>query len=176
MVSHSFKITFLGAAVIALLAMSHVEAVPTPAEIEKYGKDYAARVLQPTSDYYKCRSDCYTEGLQSILAPDNLPFMEKLTVAADIVKINACVANEISGFTSFDKIVAYEKKRGYLQFTVAQFCVDEVMNKGKPLFGSGNGKLQPLQALAVQGKLLQCSISSCDPDYVLALLKAAEKQ
>ncbi|KAF9313058.1 hypothetical protein BG003_005668 [Podila horticola] len=183
MVSPSFKITFLGAAAIALLALSHVEAepkIPTPAEIEKYGKDYAARALQPTKDYYKCRSDCYNEALSNILAPDNddnISFLEKLKVAAEIAEIDACVNNEISDFKSFDKIVAYEKKRAIHELTVSQYCVDEVINKDKGVFGSGKGKLSFAQALfQALPKLAFCSAQKCSPVYLLALIDATKNK
>ncbi|KAF9300047.1 hypothetical protein BGZ74_008356 [Mortierella antarctica] len=168
-------------AAIALLALSHVEAatiIPTPEDIEKYGKDYAARVLEHTKAYYKCRSDCYNEALQSVLAPDNdkTSFLDKLRVAKDITEIDLCVANEIRGFDSFDKIVAYEKKRAFFQITISQYCVDEVINKGQGVFDSkGKGKLTVSQALLkVQPKLLACSVQKCDADYVSALINATK--
>ncbi|KAF9136848.1 hypothetical protein BG015_002982 [Linnemannia schmuckeri] len=181
MISPSFKITFLGAATIALLALSHVEAassIPTLEEIEAFGNDYAARVLNPTKTYYKCRSDCYNDALRSTLGKNFYGIIsakDKARYAGEVALVDSCVAKEINGFTTFDKIVEYEKKRRLHEITVSQYCVDEVLNKGKGMF-EGTAKVPALRVLEVQGKLLACSLDKCDPQYIYALKIADEGQ
>ncbi|KAG0042747.1 hypothetical protein BGZ83_000122 [Gryganskiella cystojenkinii] len=178
MVSLSFKITFLGAAAIVLLGLGHVEAEPPLSleDIQNYGEDFAAKLLEPTKAYYQCRSNCYNDALQEVMAPKNGDVRAKIEAIPVMAAIKSCVMGKIATFTSFDKIVHYEKekikeKRVY-QLTVSQFCVDEVLNKGKPFFGSTNGKLMPLQVPIVQGKLFLCSISNCDTPYGSAIFDA----
>lgn len=180
MVSPSFKITFLGAAAIALLALSRVEAasnVPTPEEIQALGEEYAKRSVKPTQEYYKCRSDCYNDALKSTLGKNFFGVIstkDKVRYAAEVALVDACVANEIRGFTSIDKIEEYERKRRFHEITVSQYCVDEVINKGKGVFDDGIAKVPALRVPEVQAKLLACSIDKCDLQYVYALNKVAE--
>ncbi|KAH7056140.1 hypothetical protein BKA57DRAFT_449883 [Linnemannia elongata] len=180
MVSASFKITFLGAAALALLALSHVEAAsstPTLEEIEALGKEYEARVLEPTKTYYKCRSDCYSDALRSTLGKNFLGVIssrDKARYAAEVALVDACVAKEIHGFKTFDKIREYEDKRRFHEVTVSQYCVDEVLNKGKGVFDDGTGKVPLLRVPEVQAKLLACSLDRCDGRYINDLNEATK--
>ncbi|KAF9112753.1 hypothetical protein BGX30_007194, partial [Mortierella sp. GBA39] len=110
MVSSSFKITFLGAAAISLLALCHAEAasnIPTHEVIEALGEEYAARVFKPTKAYYKCRSECYNDALRSTLGKSlfgTISAKDKARYAAEVALVDICVAKEINGFTTFEKI------------------------------------------------------------------------
>lgn len=180
MVSLSFKITLLGAAVIALLALSRVEAEPktlTPEEIEAYTKVYEARVLESTKTYYKCRSDCYNDALRTTLGKSLFGVIsphDKKHYAAEVDKVDKCVEKEISGFTTLEKVREYDNKRRAHELTVSQYCVDEVLNKGKGVFGEGIAKVPKLRVLEVQAKLAACSIDRCDPQYIKALALASK--
>lgn len=182
MVSSLFKITFLGAAAIALLSLSHVEAassILTPEQIEARGNEYAARVLHPTKTYYKCRSECYNDALRSTLGKNFWGIIspkDKARYAAEVALVDICVAKEIHGFTSFDKIEEYENKRRLHEITVSQYCVDEEINKGKGVFDEGIAKVPAFRVPEVQTKLLACSLDRCDPQYIYALKIASEGQ
>lgn len=99
---------------------------------------------------------------------------DKLRYAVEVALVDACVAKEIAGFTSVDKIEEYERKRRFHEVTVAQYCVDEVINKEKGVFEEGIAKVPVLRVPEVQAKLLACSIDRCDLQYVDALNKIAE--
>ncbi|KAG0049820.1 hypothetical protein BGZ89_004062 [Linnemannia elongata] len=180
MVSASFKITFLGAAALALLALSHVEAAsstPTLEEIEALGKEYEARALEPTKTYYKCRSDCYNDALRSTLGKNFFGVIsakDKAYYAGQVALIDTCVAKEIHGFKTFDKVREYEDKRRFHEVTVSQYCVDEVLNKGKGVFDDGIGKVPGIRVLEVQAKLAACSFDRCDLQYIHALNEATK--
>ncbi|KAF8923309.1 hypothetical protein BGZ52_009944 [Haplosporangium bisporale] len=181
MVSLSFKITLLGAAAIALLALSHVEAapeeVPTLEKIRARDEEFVKRAVKPTQEYYQCRSDCYNAALKSTLGKNFFGVIsskDKLRYAAEVALVDACVANEIRKFTTMDKIDEYERKRRFHEITVSQYCVDEVINKDKGVFEEGIAKVPVLRVPEVQAKLLACSLDRCDLQYVGALNEVAK--
>ncbi|KAF9369615.1 hypothetical protein CPC16_004371 [Podila verticillata] len=183
MVSLSFKITLLGAAAIALLALSHVEAapeevptLPTLEEIRARDAEFMKRAVKPAQEYYQCRSDCYNAALKSTLGKNFWGVIskeDKVKYAAEVARVDICVKDEIRKFTSFDKIDEYERKKRLYQTTVSQYCVDEVINKGKGLF-DGIAKVPAHRVLEVQAKLAACSLDKCDFQYVGALNEVAK--
>ncbi|KAK3807145.1 MAG: hypothetical protein J3R72DRAFT_103195 [Linnemannia gamsii] len=175
MVSSSFKITFLGAAAIALLALCHAKDKEEPSiltykQIEARGEDYAARILKPTKTYYQCRSDCYNDALRSTLGKNFWGIIskdDKKRYGKEVDRVDSCVADLIDGFRTFDKIVKYEEKRRFHEITVSQYCVDEVID-------DGTAKVPFHRIPEVQVKLAACSLDQCDGPYLHALKIAAE--
>lgn len=99
---------------------------------------------------------------------------DKAYYAGQVALIDTCVAKEIHGFKTFDKVREYEDKRRFHEVTVSQYCVDEVLNKGKGVFDDGIGKVPGIRVLEVQAKLAACSFDRCDLQYIHALNEATK--
>ncbi|KAG0376338.1 hypothetical protein BGX24_007900 [Mortierella sp. AD032] len=183
MVSSSFKITFLGAAAIALLALCQAKDndesdIPTFKQIKARGKEYGALIVKPIKIYYQCRSDCYNGALRSTLGKNiwgKISEKDKNRYGKEVDEVDRCVKKEINSFKTFDDIVEYEEKRRTHEITVSQYCVDEELNGDKGVFDDGIGKVPFLKVPEVQLKLTACSLDKCTGPYLYALKIAAEE-
>ncbi|KAF9960038.1 hypothetical protein BGZ72_008115 [Mortierella alpina] len=163
MVYITFKIA-LSTAVVALLALTHVQAAPTKdgvltlEEIGKVGDRFISEMFKPEKTMMECKAQCYTEALRAKVGG--------IGWSKQVDTLDRCVKRLLGDMHGPEDIVAYNDKKLIFHWNMAQYCADVV---------EATGQISIFKIPAVQGYAMKCSRENCDGPYDAAASAAFQK-